>query len=146
MSICRPCRHLGCPKYVVDDRYCPDHANENAMRSAERSANTPAFRKYSSQGPFVKLSRLLKAQNYQCQRLVKGVRCERLSEITHHRLSPTDRPDLKLSVYDENGVSQLIALCREHHPPTDGTPHWIEGKIGDRNADFIRTEFGAISF
>jgi hypothetical protein len=133
MSVTR-CREYKCANYVERSGYCPTHAKKHTKDGAERA-------RYTSQGPFVKLSRTIKGQNPVCQRLERGVQCDKPSEITHHRHSPNSRPDLLLSVYDEQGVSNLLALCRDHHPPSDGTPSWREGLPGDKNADFVRTVF-----
>lgn len=37
------------------------------------------------------------------------------ANVVHHVHHLTDRPDLKLSVYDENGERNLISVCRECH-------------------------------
>jgi hypothetical protein len=73
--------------------------------------------------------------NPRCQRIVDGKQCWHGAALVHHRISPRERPDLFLSPFDENGFSQLIALCRDCHPNSEGTPDWVEGK------DYVRTEF-----
>ena len=139
MSRCTPCAEYRCGEKVIDGKWCPKHEKnhrptDRAMYDKARKENDPYQKQYSS-GPFVKLSRLVKAKNMLCQRVIGGVQCTRLSQITHHRISPHQDGSLFLCVYDKNNVSQLIALCREHHPDSDGTPTWKEG------VDFVRTEF-----
>jgi hypothetical protein len=110
-----------------------------------------AMRKYNgdkrySTGAFPKLSRVVRARNPICQKIVnaglyRNEQCHSPSVLVHHYHSPRTRPDLFLSVYDENGVSNLIALCAQCHCDSDGTdgengaPLWVEG------VDFVRTEF-----
>ena len=59
-------------------------------------------------------SKVLALDHFEC------VRCKAKGKYTkavlvHHVHHLTDRPDLALSVYDENGDRQLISLCRQCH-------------------------------
>jgi hypothetical protein len=134
-----PCRESGCPNNISKrGGYCDRHKNNNqyANDSVRQIYNAPAWKGRSGIAPAVK------ARNPVCQKLkvVNGrrVQCLQPSFLVHHRLSPRVRPDLALSVYDEKGVSQLIALCDGCHPEIEGTPDWVEG------VDFVRTEFRLI--
>jgi 5-methylcytosine-specific restriction endonuclease McrA len=86
------------------------------------------------------LSKLVRSQNPICQRIRDDGRgpeqCRYASRMVHHHHSPKDRPDLMLSVYDEAGSSNLVALCLQCHNDSPGTfGTWIEGR------DFVRTNF-----
>jgi len=125
-----PCSHEGCGENVPrGTRYCDKHRGAPA-----NSLASDPVREWYNSPPWRRLSLMVRSKNPLCQKLVNGRQCMSPSRICHHRLSPWRRRDLFLSVYDENGVSQLIALCMAHHPDVD-TPDWIEGK------DFCRTEF-----
>jgi len=70
-------------------------------------------------------------RNPQCQKLhnINGVlrRCRNLSYLVHHITGARLRPDLFLSVFDENGKSNLVALCSACHPAeAQQTNHWQE--------------------
>jgi len=125
-----PCKQTGCQN-TVEKRggHCDVHrANNDRTRDTVRKLyNDPRWR--SGVQP-----RLI-AENGLCQRLVNGKRCINLAMLVHHRNSPRERPDLMFAVYDENGISNLICLCRDCHPSSEGTPTWREG------VDFTRTEF-----
>ena len=70
----------------------------------------------------------LKAQgNIICQKITDGVRCQNLAAISHHLISPKENRELFLS------PSNVIRLCRDHHPDSPGTPHW---KVG---VDYVPT-------
>jgi hypothetical protein len=125
-----PCAQAGCGNNVPKGtKFCERHRGRSANPLAENPVaslyNSPAWRK---------TSHLVRSHNSLCQRLINGKQCTEPSRLVHHRLSPYRRRDLFLSIYDENGVSQLIALCQSHHPDVD-TPDWREG------VDFTRTEF-----
>jgi hypothetical protein len=122
-----------CPNVVTDSPYCPAHAGDDKEKSRERYRQDEWTRKICAP-TFVKLSKLLKGANPTCQKLEHGVQCTNVSQITHH-MHGRGRPDLFFSVYDKEGKSSLVALCRVHHPSSDGTMHWIEGK------DFVRTRW-----
>jgi hypothetical protein len=84
-----------------------------------------------------RLSPAVIAQNPICQRLCNGLQCRRPSSVVHHRIAPGADAHLFFSVYLD-GVSQLIALCRDCHAEErdpKGTPGWCEG------IHFVRTEF-----
>ncbi len=108
-----------------------------------------ACRKFSLQS--ILLTALPKSliRNPVCQKLIaegsRLVQCRNASYLVHHRWSPRHRPELAYAVYDEKGVSQLIALCSECHPSDDGTPHWCEateGPIPPGGGEcFVRTVF-----
>lgn len=51
----------------------------------------------------------------------------RRAEVVHHVHHLKDRPDLALSIYDEDGRRQLVSLCRachEHEHPERLKPSW----------------------
>ena len=65
--------------------------------------------------PWRKLSqRILKKQHYECQVCKKEGKHTK-ADLVHHVHFVNDRPDLKLSEYDENGELNLIAICKPCH-------------------------------
>jgi len=49
-----------------------------------------------------------------CQRVIDGVRCERIADTVHHLLSPRQRPDLFID------ATNVKAVCRAHHHHGEG--------------------------
>jgi hypothetical protein len=140
-----PCRQPGCSQLVVGSGYCDRHKQNNA-RTNDRVNKLYDLHPWSGVNG---IATVVKAKNPLCQKLIREggrlIRCRHFSYLVHHRLSPRQRPDLFLSVYDENGVSQLIALCADCHPNSEGTPDWkegVEGPVPPGGGEFfIRTEF-----
>jgi hypothetical protein len=127
-----PCHQSGCSESVEKrGRYCERH-QQNNDRTRDQVRKLYNSREWSG-GVGIQPNVLMR--NAQCQRLINGKRCWNGSTLVHHRISPRVRPDLFSAVFDENGISNLIALCRDCHPNTEGTPEWREG------IDFVRTEF-----
>ena len=119
--------------------------------TAKAPARTPTAQEHGgdpkySTGAWPKLSRVVRARNPICQRILnvglyKNEQCHNFSQLVHHRHGASAHPELFLSVYDKEGISNLIALCLGCHIDSDGTDgtngtvNWIEG------VDFVRTEF-----
>ena len=93
-----------------------------------------------------RVSRKIRSDNAVCQRILNvglyhNEQCHNASQMVHHRRGAIAHPELFLSVYDRDGVSNLIALCWGCHVDfdgtdgTNGTPLWVEG------VDFVRTEY-----
>ena len=85
---------------------------------------------------WLKLSKLVRDLNPMCQRIRrdglysdKGEPCRNPSTLVHHIISP--RQDETRFLRLEN----LLALCSECHPPTEGSPNWREG------IDYIPTKY-----
>jgi hypothetical protein len=110
---------------------CAKHKAEAQQRhdqqSAERRKRYPAA--------WDKFRAALKAHgNVICAKLTDGQQCTSPVEIFHHLQSAQKRPDLMYT------PSNVIPLCRSHHPKDDGTPHWKEG------IDFVATKYKLPTF
>jgi hypothetical protein len=64
---------------------------------------------------------MILTRNPMCARLHHGQRCTRPAVIVHHLQDPVSRPGLQFV------HTNVVPLCREDHPNTPGTPHWIAG-------------------
>jgi hypothetical protein len=120
--------------------------------TARQPSSTPTAKgthdgdpKYTT-GAWPKVSRKVRSDNPICQKILnvglyKNEQCHNASQLVHHRHGAIAYPELFLSVYDKDGVSNLIALCLNCHVDTDGTDgtngtdNWIEG------VHFVRTEY-----
>lgn len=128
-----PCRAPGCiERTALRGGYCDKHAKDNPVAAQrrtydhERKQHT-TWRLYGA--AWERLKVWLKGQgNVQCQKLTAGYRCTRPVEIFHHLISPKVDPT-KMYV-----VQNVIGLCRQCHPPDEGTPHWKPGE------DFVPTQ------
>jgi hypothetical protein len=106
------CRHCG---KATDGRCCIGKYN------ADRYRNDPIERLYRSPEWFA-FRAFIRVRNPQCQRIEKGVRCQKPSTDLHHLISP--RVDISLFLVPTN----VAMVCAHHHPAgTIGTPHWREG-------------------
>jgi hypothetical protein len=119
--------------------------------TARRPSDTPTAQEHGgdpkySTGAWPKLSRVVRARNPICQKIIslgsyRGEQCRHFSQLVHHRHGAIAHSELFLSVYDKEGVSNLIALCLNCHVDSDGTDgtngtvNWREG------IDFVRTEY-----
>lgn len=120
------CRENGCViRTNSRSGYCPAHEKDNA-RSRQRAEydaerhKGPIAKLYNA--TWDKLKILLRQRgNVICQRLTDGKQCTRFVEIFHHLVSPRKAPTLMYA------PRNIVGLCRQHHPPDDGTPWWIEG-------------------
>jgi hypothetical protein len=113
-----------------------------ATPAAQQHGGDPRY----TTGAWTRLSRVLRARNPICQKILnvglyKNEQCHNASQLVHHRHGAIAHTELFFSVYDNEGVSNLISLCLGCHVDTDGTdgqngtPLWVEG------VHFIRTEF-----
>lgn len=57
---------------------------------------------------------VMRLDNNECQHCKRAGRYRR-GVLVHHVKHVTERPDLALSAFDENGDRQLITLCRRCH-------------------------------
>ena len=94
-------------------------------------------------------SKRVRSQNPICQRILnvglyKNEQCHSPAVLVHHHHSPRNRPDLFLKVYDENGKSNLIALCAGCHIDSEGTDG-MDGVLWVEGIDFVRTEYAPFS-
>lgn len=138
------CAKAGCNN-LVERGYCEKH------KQARTDDDPHLARLYRNKAWNGKcgVATAVKLRNPLCQKLFaegsRLVRCRNASYLVHHRWSPRQRPELVYSVFDEKGVSQLIALCADCHPPDEGTPHWreaVDGPIPPGGGEFfIRTAF-----
>ena len=115
------CRSTGCTE-LVTEKYCPKHLHNNP-RSAKRADE------WYQGTDWTKFSLWLRMRNAQCQKLINGVRCQKLSQLVHHLVSP--RVNMALLLEPTN----CVCLCRSCHPITEGSPEWREG------VDYVATEF-----
>lgn len=72
----------------------------------------------------------MKHDRYECQ-YCKGQGKYTKAVLVHHIKHLEDRPDLALSLYDENGDRQLISCCRTCHEEQHPERRWrrYNGKI-----------------
>ncbi len=106
--------------------------------TAKRPSGTPTADLHGGDpryttGAWPKLSRVMRGLNPICQKILNvgsyhGEQCHNASMLTHHLISPRQRPELFLR------ASNLVCLCLSCHPDTEGTPEWVEGK------DYVKTE------
>jgi hypothetical protein len=147
MSISPPtaCRNAssGCPGYAVERGLCSGCLAQSKPTAVAASDPTSHLRwKPYVKGERSEHDRLMatsqwknrtaptcKSCNPICQRIIDGVRCTRPSKEVHHLSA-----DLK-RFYDP---SNLVALCAEDHPKTQGEPEapreyaptrWIFGAV-----------------
>lgn len=139
-----PCRQPNCSATVNGGGYCAQHKRET---NHSHNASRKIYKGRAWSGK-VGISPAVKARNPICQKLhlVDGrlEQCRNWSFLVHHRNSPRLRPDLFASVFDERGISNLIALCQGCHPQSDGTPEWQEARPGDvatHGEFFIKTQW-----
>jgi 5-methylcytosine-specific restriction protein A len=135
----RRCNEPGCLEKTTDrSGYCEAHRRDNQQVRARAAYDSdrhkdPIARLYNA--TWDKLKAMLRARgNVICQRLENGRQCTRPVEIYHHKVSP--RKDVSLMYAPPN----VIGLCRQHHPPDEGTPWWVEG------VDYVPTEWTTVSF
>jgi hypothetical protein len=146
-----PCRKGGCAANVDGGGYCAKHQPVTTDRTTG-----PLRTLYHSrgwQGQRTGLALAVRQRNPICQKLhvVGGrlIRCRYASALVHHMNGARLRPDLFFSVFDENGKSNLVALCKECHPEhRDETREWREMREGNsvppgegRGQFFVRTEW-----
>jgi len=98
----------------------------------EHRKDSPVRQRYASYA-WGSLARLIRVLNPVCQKIrtdgpyAPGERCHNFATLTHHLISPIERPDLMFT------ATNLVALCAACHPDSPGTPDWIEVK------DFVKT-------
>lgn len=91
----------------------------------------PLAKRYAS-AAWEKLSACMRRHNPICQRILnegsyRNEQCHNASVLAHHLLGTRSRPDLFFV------SSNLVCLCLQCHPDTDGTPQWAEG------VDYVKT-------
>ena len=152
MSRLMPCRKAGCPEYVDGGGLCARHRLE-AEAEKENDAISKLYQLRAWQSRRTGLALAVRTRNPICQKLhIEGLRlrrCHNKSDCVHHAHGPRVRPDLFLSVYDEHGKSNLIALCNDCHPRERAeTSEWREMAEGDavppgesKGEFFVRTQW-----
>lgn len=113
----KPCRICG-KATLSGEAECEQHSGESSRRYSQ--SRGWADKTIHGSRDWKRFKELLRSNgNVQCQRLLPdGSRCLAVVEIYHHLQSVEARPDL---AYDATNV---IGLCRSHHPATAGTPDW----------------------
>lgn len=112
----KTCLHPGCPALVKGGSRCPKHAERHRVRQ-QSERNDDEVSKWYRNAPWARFRRWFLRANPQCQRIIDGVRCERVATLIHHRKSPRQFPELFLV------AENCVALCAEHH-------HAHEGDLG----------------
>ena len=116
---------------------CPRAAAPKSNRAAadRLRQDDPVMRRYHSTA-WLKLSRMVRDLNPMCQRIRrdglyndKGEPCRNPSTLVHHLISPRTDPTRFLR------LENVLALCAECHPPTEGSPNWREG------SDYIPSKY-----
>lgn len=122
------CRERGCfQSQVQGSPWCSKHA-EAAAREDERIRDE--VDKRYGRAPWPSFRKMMLAQNPLCQRIQKdGSQCHAPARICHHLISPRERPDLFVD------PKNVVCLCENDHPPSEGTPLWREGK------EYVATQF-----
>lgn len=122
----------GCPNHALPGRRkCSEH-DDSKERNRQRMQDS--FFDARNTAQWKRTSTALRKHNVFCQKLTEGQPCRNHSELVHH-VHGRSRPDLTFAIYDPaTGKSNLICLCRTHHPDTE-TTDWVEGK------DFSRTQY-----
>jgi len=131
----RACCRKGCKNSTTDGTWV---CTECRAADAEQHRDRDALRKRTNETTFLRNKRAWRdrvspavlAHNPICQRLGhNGEQCRRPSRVVHHLKAPgTDAKKF----FD---IKNLIALCSECHPSSEGTPDWKPG------VDFVPTEF-----
>jgi hypothetical protein len=100
-TVCNACQPAHNQTLAERNKHKNDHADHAPYRKPE----------------WVRFSRQLRDQNPQCQRIgLNRQRCGRPCVLTHHLISPKQCAALFLS------PKNVVALCRECHPPSEGEP------------------------
>src|SRR5579862_2111426 len=144
-----PCKQTGCAANVEGGGYCAKHHRDN---DRTRDPANARYRSRAWRSDRSGIALAVRTRNPICQKLHcengRLVRCHNASRLVHHVTGARLRPDLFLSVYDETGKSNLIALCQGCHPSAEETNAWqeaAEGSLvpaGKGNAEFfVRTEW-----
>jgi hypothetical protein len=126
------CRQPGCPEKTRNTNgYCAGHQQNNTStaRQVQWRQDNPLY----DTSRWRNLQHKIIVADCFCRRIIAGVRCDRPSKIVHHLVSPRQRPDLMFV------VSNLVAVCRDHHPNTEGSD-WVEGR------DYSKSEFAMSQF
>ncbi len=105
----------------------PAVATSNAREEQTARRRYDPNDKFYKSGPWPKLSQVMRRLNPVCQRILnaglyKNEQCHNASALTHHIVSPKQRPELALV------PANLICLCEHCHPTEQGTPGWVVGK------------------
>jgi hypothetical protein len=138
----RPCKEPGCTNQVKGPRYCPEHTNDNSAKRARaardkvRKSDDPTQRLYKVVAWKRFKDSFAAAGNVICQRIVNGVQCRHEVEVWHHLISPKVRPNLMYS------YSNVVGVCRQHHPVTEGEPSENLQRISEI---YVPTNFPRIS-
>lgn len=119
----RYCGERGCTeRHNNRGRFCAKHEKDNsylrsrAIHDAKRKAD-PVWSLYNrDQWRRRFRDAFFGHGNVICQRIVDGERCRHAVEILHHIFSPKKRPDLMYT------PSNVVGVCRQHHPITEGEP------------------------
>jgi hypothetical protein len=136
------CNERGCYKRTTaKSGYCDVHESENSVKARERAYHKARQSDATHQmyldprfGWEAFRAMLQMQGNVICQRIIAGLRCTADVVIFHHLVSPRVRPEL-FTV-----PSNVVGVCREHHPITEGTPDWRPG------VDFVETQYKVPTF
>lgn len=129
----RYCCEPGCTeRHRNRGGYCDRHSEDNTYlrrrqaRNAEDKKTDPVWRLYACVA-WTKYFRqaFFGHGNVICQRIVDGVRCTRKVEILHHIVSPKKQRGLMYT------PSNVVGVCKQHHPPTEGEPEENLPRLGE---------------
>lgn len=120
------CNEPGCIVRTANrGGYCDQHHNDNARKRRRTIYDKERKQDAVSRGynaVWDKLKTMLRGRgNVICQKIEDGKQCTAPVEIFHHIISPRENPALMYA------PRNIVGLCRQHHPPDEGTPWWIEG-------------------
>jgi 5-methylcytosine-specific restriction enzyme A len=135
LSALRPCNQSGCVQVAVrGSRWCEKHQQTNEQKERDRIRRDDEINQMYVREPWPSFRRTMIGFNPLCQRLVRGVQCDRAAKIVHHLVSP--RQDRSRFVDPTN----VVCLCEHCHPNDEGTPWWKPG------VDYVATVFRLPSF
>jgi hypothetical protein len=128
----RVCRQPGCVERTRDrSGFCQAHATKNYVadrtRHYDQERKLDLIWKLYNCAAWTRFRASFVPCNPICQRLIDGRQCRHQTEIIHHLISPRQDPS-KMYTF-----SNCVGVCRQCHPPDEGTPDWIAGK------DFVAT-------
>jgi hypothetical protein len=132
----KTCREPGCFKASIrGSAYCEGHQRTNSAQAQDRWRKaTDEISKWYHRAPWPAFKRKILNDNIVCQRLYDGVQCRNRSKLVHHLVSPRVLPALFVD------PTNVVALCENCHPTSEGTPLWRVG------IDYVATKFRIMSF
>jgi hypothetical protein len=111
----RTCGKNGCPALVKAGAggYCPKHLEQHTQRVNRERLDDELRALYRSAG-WLRFRSWFLAYNILCQRIIRGVRCQRIATDVHHRRGLRQHPE------DLCDAEHCVALCKACHHKHSG--------------------------